>query len=80
VLELSNAALTNIEGYQAEDADLTVTVNRSDLNLFIMGVAKFSDLVKEGKAKLEGNPQVFAQLQGMMVKFDPRFEILPGTK
>ena len=31
IVELSNATLTNIQGYQADDADLTLTVNRADL-------------------------------------------------
>ena len=30
-------ALTNIKGYQADDADLTVTINRSDLEAAMMG-------------------------------------------
>ncbi len=29
VVELSNATLTNIEGYLADDADLTITINRT---------------------------------------------------
>ena len=28
LIELSNATLTNIEGYQAENADLTLTIDR----------------------------------------------------
>ena len=31
VLEMSNATLTTIAGYQAEDADLTVTIDRREL-------------------------------------------------
>jgi alkyl sulfatase BDS1-like metallo-beta-lactamase superfamily hydrolase len=31
VIELSNATLTNIEGYQAADADISITISRSDL-------------------------------------------------
>ena len=31
VIELSNSTLTNIEGYQAEDADLTLTITRLGL-------------------------------------------------
>ena len=30
-IELSNATLTNIEGFLADDPDLTITINRSDL-------------------------------------------------
>ena len=44
------------------------------------GAAKLVDKVKACKAKLEGNIQVLEQLKVTLVKFDPFFEILPGTK
>ena len=31
IVELENATLTNIKGYQAEKPNLTLTINRSDL-------------------------------------------------
>ena len=37
VVELSNATLTSIEGFQADDADLSITINRSNLVLTMMG-------------------------------------------
>lgn len=79
VLELSNSALTNIAGYRAADADLTIIINRSELDYFIMGKSSFPEFVQSGKAKLDGNPEVFAQLQSMLVNFDGRFAIMPGT-
>jgi len=80
LVELSNSTLSNLKGFTAKNADLTLTLNRADLNLAMMGVKTFEDLLKEGKAKVEGNPQILAQLVGMMDEFDPRFEVLPGTK
>ncbi|MFD2201334.1 alkyl/aryl-sulfatase [Shivajiella indica] len=80
LVELSNSTLSNLKGFTAKNADLTLTLNRADLNLAMMGVKTFEDLLKEGKAKVEGNPQILAQLVGMLDEFDPRFEILPGTK
>ncbi|WP_322886673.1 alkyl sulfatase dimerization domain-containing protein [Sinorhizobium medicae] len=77
VLEMSNATLTTIAGYQAEDADLTVTIDRRELEDV---TATLSDKVSSGKAKMEGNPQVLAQLGSTMVMFDNWFEVLPGTK
>ncbi len=79
VLELSNGTLTNIKGYQAKDADLTVTINRSDLEKTMMGAISLDDQIKSGKARLKGNKKVLAQLKTMMVQFDVGFEILPGT-
>jgi alkyl sulfatase BDS1-like metallo-beta-lactamase superfamily hydrolase len=78
-VELSNATLTTIKGEQAKTPDLTVTVNRADLNQVMMGQASFDDLIKAGKAKFEGDRKGFDQLRGILVPFTPDFEILPGT-
>ncbi len=80
VLEMSNATLTNIKGFNAKDADLTITLNRSDLETIISGKATFDDLTKAGKVKLAGDAGVLKQLMSTQEKFDPRFEVLPGTK
>lgn len=78
-LELSNAALTNIKGYQIEKPDLTITINRSDLNTIMMGKATFDDLLKQGRAKFDGNREPFDLLRSSMVRFTTDFEVLPGT-
>jgi len=79
LVELSNATLTNIEGVQAANPDLTITVNRSELNRVMMGVTTFDGLIKEGKATFVGDRKYFDQLRTLMVPFAPNFEILPGT-
>ena len=79
VVEMSNATLTTIAGYQAQDADLTITIDRRELEDVMIGTAKLVDKVAAGKAKLEGNPQVLMQLASTMVKFDSWFEVLPGV-
>ena len=79
LVELSNATLTNIKGQQAKNADLTITIDRADLNSVMMGVRSFDDLLKAGKAKFDGDRKPFDQLRGLMVAFTPNFEILPGT-
>jgi alkyl sulfatase BDS1-like metallo-beta-lactamase superfamily hydrolase len=76
---MSNATLTTIKGEQAKSPDLTVTVNRADLNQVMMGMASFDDLIKAGKAKFDGNRAGFDQLRSILVPFTPNFEILPGT-
>jgi alkyl sulfatase BDS1-like metallo-beta-lactamase superfamily hydrolase len=80
VVELSNATLTNIAGYQADNADLTLTVNRADLETVMAGDATFEALLADGRAKADGDIGVLGQLAELMVEFDPRFEIMPGTK
>jgi len=79
VVELSNATLTNIKGFQADEADLTVTINRADLEKTMMGAVSFDEQIKTGKAKLKGNRDVYEQLKTMLVHFDLGFEIMPGT-
>jgi len=78
-VEMSNATLTTIKGEQAKRPDLTVTVNRADLNQVMMGQASFDDLIKAGKAKFDGNRTGFDRLRSILVPFTPDFEILPGT-
>jgi alkyl sulfatase BDS1-like metallo-beta-lactamase superfamily hydrolase len=79
LVEMSNATLTNIKGEKAKNPDLTITLNRSDLNLVMMGAASFDQLVASGKAKFEGDRKPFDQLRSLLVPFTPDFEVLPGT-
>ena len=79
-MELENATLTNIQGYQAKNADLTLTINRADLELAMMGAKTLEAQIADGTAKVEGNAAILGQLAATMVDFDPRFEIMPGTK
>jgi alkyl sulfatase BDS1-like metallo-beta-lactamase superfamily hydrolase len=80
IVEMENATLTNIKGFQADNADLTLTINRSDLEQTMMGAKTLEAQIAEGTAKVEGDAGVLAQLAATMVDFDPRFEIMPGTK
>ena len=79
VVELSNATLTNIKGFQADDADLTITIDRDDLVQTMMGAVAFDEQVESGTAQLEGDAQVYEQLKDVLVQFDLGFEIMPGT-
>jgi alkyl sulfatase BDS1-like metallo-beta-lactamase superfamily hydrolase len=79
VVELSNGTLTNIEGFQADDADLTITIDREDLEKTMMGAVNFDEQISAGKAKLEGNRQVYEDLKTLLVHFDLGFEMMPGT-
>src|SRR3954447_11636715 len=80
VVELSNATLTNIKGFQATNPDLTITIDRADLETVMMGKASFDDQIAAGKAKLVGDRKPYDQLKNMLVRFEVGFEILPGTK
>ena len=80
LIELENATLTNIKGFLAPRPDLTLTINRSDLEQTMMGAKTLEAQIAAGTAKAEGNAGVLKQLASTMVDFDPRFEIMPGTK
>jgi alkyl sulfatase BDS1-like metallo-beta-lactamase superfamily hydrolase len=78
-VELSNATLTTMKGFLASNPDLTITVDRADLNRVMMGAAGFDQLATEGKAKFDGDRTIIHKLRDLMVTFTPDFEILPGT-
>ena len=80
VVEMSNSALSNIKGYQDKNPNLTITVNRSDLEKVMGGQSTFEKLQAEGKAKFEGDRKAFEQLRSTLTTFTPDFELMPGTK
>ena len=79
VVEMSGGTLTNIEGYQSENADATVTINRSDLDTVIMGGTTLPEQLQAGIGTVTGNQAVLLQLAASLVTFDPGFEVMPGT-
>jgi alkyl sulfatase BDS1-like metallo-beta-lactamase superfamily hydrolase len=79
LVELRNATLTNIEGVQSPKPDLTLTLDRADLNRVMLGVASFDSLAQEGKARFDGDRGVLHQLRDLMVPFTPDFEFIPGS-
>jgi alkyl sulfatase BDS1-like metallo-beta-lactamase superfamily hydrolase len=80
VIELSNATLTSIKGYQDPKADLTLTINRSDLEQVMIGAVTLEKQIIAGKAKLKGDAKVLNQLASTLVEFEIGFEIMPGTQ
>ena len=80
VVEMSNSALTNIKGQKAKNPDLTITVNRSDLNGVMGGQTTFEQLAAQGKARFDGDKSKFDQLKSTMTTFTPDFELIPGTR
>jgi alkyl sulfatase BDS1-like metallo-beta-lactamase superfamily hydrolase len=80
LIEMENATLTNIEGFLADKPDLTLTINRADLEQTMMGAKTLEAQIADGTAKTVGDVGVIKQLASTMVDFDPRFPIMPGTK
>ena len=79
LIELRSSTLTNIPGYQAEQPDVAMTINRADLEQLMMGTEKLEEQVASGKAKITGDASLLMKLAATMVDFDPRFEVFPGT-
>lgn len=79
VVELSGGTLTNIEGFQAETPDVTVSIDRERLNEVIMGNTTLEELLQAGQGSIQGDATVLTQLASVLVNFAPGFEILPGT-
>ena len=79
-IELSNETLTNIKGFQLPNPDLTITINRSDLEQVMMGRKTLIAMIGDGTAKTEGDPSLLKKIGAAIVTFDPRFPIMPGTR
>jgi alkyl sulfatase BDS1-like metallo-beta-lactamase superfamily hydrolase len=79
LVEMSNATLTNIKGRQAKTPDLTMTLNRSDLETVMAGQSSFDALVSSGKVILDGDVRVLVDLRSVVVQFNPAFQLMPGT-
>jgi alkyl sulfatase BDS1-like metallo-beta-lactamase superfamily hydrolase len=80
VVEMNNATLTNIKGQQAKNPDLTLIINRSDLEEVMAGKVSMDAQIANGKAKLVGDRKPIDQFKSILVQFAPDFEMMPGTK
>jgi alkyl sulfatase BDS1-like metallo-beta-lactamase superfamily hydrolase len=80
VIELSNGTLTNLQGFLADDPQLTITINRADLEEAMIGTATLQRQIADGKANVDGDPSVLQTLAELLVRFDVGFEIMPGTR
>ncbi len=78
-IELSNGALTSLPDQQADKPDLTVTVNRADLEAVVMGKTSLEALIQSGKMAMQGDPKPLGIIKSLLSSFNPIFPILPGT-
>jgi len=79
IVEMENATLTNTPGFLSDTPDLTIIVNRTDLEETMAGTTTFEEQLANGVVTTEGDVGVLSQLAGTLYDFDPLFEILPGT-
>jgi alkyl sulfatase BDS1-like metallo-beta-lactamase superfamily hydrolase len=79
-IELANATLTNIQGFQVAKPDFSMTINRSALEQVMMGAKTLEALIGDGTAKVSGDISILGKLAALMVEFDPLFPVMPGTQ
>ena len=79
VVELSGGTLSNIEGYQSDTADATITMNRTDLDTVIMGRTTLAEQLQAGVGSVSGDSSVLLQLAAVLITFNAGFEVMPGT-
>lgn len=79
VVELSNGTLTSLEGFLADAPNITLTINRSDLENAMIGTHPLLEQVQTGTAVIEGDPSILLNLAGALTQFEPNFAIMPGT-
>lgn len=79
VVELSNGTLTSLQGFTAEEPDLTLTINRADLEEAMIGTAPLQQQLADGTATLDGDAGILLTLASALTHFEPGFAIMPGT-
>ncbi len=79
IVELSNGVLTNLQGYQADEVDLTLTIDRRNLDRIFLGETKLANLVEAGKAQADGDLAVIERMMSYQIQFDRNFQMVPGA-
>jgi alkyl sulfatase BDS1-like metallo-beta-lactamase superfamily hydrolase len=80
VIEMSGATLSVLEGYLAAQPDVSIEINRSDLEAVISGQETLASRLQAGYGSVSGDALVLAQLTAVIVDFEQNFEVLPGTE
>ena len=64
VVEVSNGTMTSLQGFTADSPDLTLTINRSDLENAMIGVVPLQQQVADGTAVLDGDASILLEARG----------------
>ncbi|UCH72961.1 MAG: MBL fold metallo-hydrolase [Rhodospirillales bacterium] len=78
-VEVYNSTMTNVEGFLHDEPDLSITIDRSNLEEIMIGKKTFAAAIEDGTAEVEGNVDIIAQIAQTLVTFEIGFEVLPGT-
>lgn len=74
-LSLKNSVL-NYRRVLPEKAAATFNISRDDLHSVLIGQAKLDDLIKQGKAKVDGDPAKLAEMLAAVDEFEFWFNIV----
>ena len=80
VVELSAGTMTSIGGYTHPAPDVSISMNRADLEVVMMGQRTLGEQLMAGVGTVTGNAGVLQRLVGLLIDFDPNFPIMPGTR
>ncbi len=80
ILELENGTLNHIEGVQAKNADVTITLTRETLNQILLKQKTLQQEINAGKVKIQGDKQKLTSLLNMLDHFDFWFNIVTPVK
>lgn len=78
-VEMSNGNLNNIKVAKPQQADATLTLSKPALFALNLGLATLPELIKGGKAKLDGDAEVLTKLNRSLTEMNDSFAIVPST-
>lgn len=76
LLNLENSALTYSAERSASTADATLTLTRPTLDAILTQQLSPKQAIESGQLKVEGNPEAFFSLLGLLDSFSPNFELI----
>lgn len=77
---LQNSTLTWLPERQSDQADASITLSRATLNAILAKQNSFPAAIKAGEIGIQGNPQKFFELMGLMDNFSPDFALIEPVK
>ena len=75
-ITLKNSALTYTENKELAGADITLMMSRSSMDSILLRTSTIDKELASGAAKMTGDKQKFNELTGLLVNFDPLFNIV----
>lgn len=76
VLKLQNSVLIYTPNKTLPNADVSITLARSTLDSINLGETTLNDEIKKGNVTITGNQKKFEELFGLLVTFNPSFNII----